>query len=343
MSSNWEIGLIRATIQQNKLMTIIVKSVSPKYGGDNNGNDYNDYNDIIAAYGGATNIKSINIKSIEIQAGSIVDSLQLTYNIVTLDGTSNNYQGNKYGGSGGVKRDIIFADGEQLTRISGRYGKYSNCTKIGYLEFRTSKNTYRFGNDSGDTGKIAFTFPVGVIYGSGSRHLDNIGSIEIEGTIQPTTSLLSFMSIIIKNISPKYGGNRGIDYNDFNDIITAYGGNNNIKSINVKKIEIRANDIVDSLQFTYNIVTLYGASHDYQGNKYGGNGGTKQDLNLTVDEQLTRIRVDMFQTSQNTYCFGGKGNAEDITFTLPVGVIYGSSGHYLESIGSVEITEAIKQ
>ncbi|RIA85232.1 hypothetical protein C1645_831087, partial [Glomus cerebriforme] len=337
------------------------------YGG-NRGNDYNDYNDIILAYG--TNIKSINIKKIEIRVGKVVDSLQFTYSIVTLDGASHDFQGNKYGGNGGTKQELTLAVDEQLTRISGRYGNYEGIITVKFLEFRTSQNTYRFANpgDRGDTEDAAFTLPVGVIYGSYSlrHHLESIGSVEIAEAIQqtvtttvtsaqPTKSFFSLMTMTIKNISPKYGGNRGIDYNDFNDIITAYGGSTNIKNINVKRIEIRYGSAVDSLQFTYSIVTFDGTSHDYQGNKYGGNRGTKRDLNLTIDEQLTRIsgrhgnfegvttiKYLEFQTSQNTYCFGGKGNAEDIAFTLPVGVIYGSSGQHLESIGSVEITEAIQ-
>ncbi|RIA85227.1 Jacalin-like lectin domain-containing protein [Glomus cerebriforme] len=331
-------------------MTIIVNSISPKYGGYG-GNNYNDYNDIITAYGGSTNIKSISIKRIEIQVGSVVNSLQFTYNIVTMDGASHDYQGNKCGGDGGKNQELILAGDEQLTRISGRYGDYGGVKTVRYLEFQTSQITHQFGG-VGSTKDTPFTLPVGVIYGSSGRHLESIGSVNITEAMQPTvtTTMTSVMPIIIKSISPKYGGNRGIDFNDFNDIITTYGSNNNIKSISIKRIEIRFWSLVDSLQFTYNIVTLDGASHDYEGNKYGGNGGKKQELVLAIDEQLTRIsgrygdsggvttiKYLEFQTSQSTHHFGGIGDTEDIAFNLPVGIIYGSSGQYLESIGSIEI------
>ncbi|RIA94283.1 hypothetical protein C1645_803628 [Glomus cerebriforme] len=81
-------------------------------------------------------------------------------NSVTIDGTSHDYQGNKYGGNGGTKQDPIHTVDEQLTRISGRYGDYYGTMAIKFLEFRTSQNTYRFGNP-GDTEDTAFTLPVG--------------------------------------------------------------------------------------------------------------------------------------------------------------------------------------
>ncbi|RIA85489.1 hypothetical protein C1645_741534 [Glomus cerebriforme] len=168
-------------------MTIIVKNISPKYGG-NIGNDYNDYNDIIMTYGCATNIKSITIKKIEIQSGGFVDNLQFTYNIVTLDGASHDYKGNKYGGNGGTKHDLIFNDDEQPTRISGKYGDYIGSIVIKYLEIQTSQKTYTFGDRVNRIEDTAFNLPVGVIYGSCGGFLESIGSIMIAEAIQPTAT-----------------------------------------------------------------------------------------------------------------------------------------------------------
>src|ERR1700722_7767757 len=97
------------------------------------------------------------------------------------------------------------------------------------------------------------------------------------------------MTIIVKSVSPKYGGNGGINHNDLLDIISAYGDSTNIKSINIKRIEFQSANAVNSLQFTYNIMTTEGESQEFQGNKFGGDGGTRQDLILTVNEQLMGI------------------------------------------------------
>ena len=70
-------------------MTIIVKSISQKYGG-RGGTYYNDLSDIITEFGGSSmNITSIDIRRVEIYPGRVIDSIQFTYHVVMDNGTSN--------------------------------------------------------------------------------------------------------------------------------------------------------------------------------------------------------------------------------------------------------------
>ncbi|RIA81757.1 hypothetical protein C1645_836459 [Glomus cerebriforme] len=166
-------------------MTITIKSTT--YGGDG-GNSHNDFNDIITSFGGSSNIKSININEITINSGGVVDGLQFNYNVVTMDGVSNNYQGNKYGGNGGSAKYFPLAVGEQLLKISGTSGPYTSPsysgTTILYLEFQSSDKTLSYGNHYPD--EQAFSFPAGVIYGSGSPYMTGIGAYMVAEEIQPS-------------------------------------------------------------------------------------------------------------------------------------------------------------
>ncbi|RIA82044.1 hypothetical protein C1645_789136 [Glomus cerebriforme] len=109
-----------------------------------------------------------------------------------MDGISHDYVGNKYGGNGSGRQSYTFSDDEQISRISGRYGKYLNYTAIvKYLEISSQKRTYRFGTPSGDTLDTTFILPGGamtVIYGSGGIYMDSIGTYAIEEVIQPTVT-----------------------------------------------------------------------------------------------------------------------------------------------------------
>src|SRR5438045_390387 len=111
-------------------MTIV--SVSKKFGGEG-GDYYNDFDTIISLFGDSNKkeIDKIDIRKIETQCGDVVDSLQFTYNVETRDGLSHDHIGHKYGGDGGIKQVYMLTYGEQVTGISGRYGKfYNNDIKV---------------------------------------------------------------------------------------------------------------------------------------------------------------------------------------------------------------------
>jgi hypothetical protein len=162
------------------------------------------------------------------------------------------------------------------------------------------------------------------------------------------------MTIIVENISPRYGGNGGYDHNDFNDIITnpLFGGSIKIKTIDIRSVQIVAGDIIGSIQFTYNVVTDDGISHSYTGNMYGIGGGTNHNLTLADNEKVMSIRgiygegfqiilvgQMVIQTTLTSHSYGAGKIAKEIAFTLPVGVIFGKSGEYLDSIGTIQISE----
>jgi len=90
-------------------------------------------------------------------------------------------------------------------------------------------------------------------------------------------------------VSPRYGGSGGSDYNDLNDIITdtLFGDSINVTSIDIRNVEVYAGEVIDSVQFTYRVVTDDGISHVYRGNKYGGTEGTKG--NLVLDDTDDRL------------------------------------------------------
>ncbi|RIA86853.1 hypothetical protein C1645_740535 [Glomus cerebriforme] len=144
------------------------------------------------------------------------------------------------------------------------------------------------------------------------------------------------MTIIVKSVSSKYGGNGGTYHNDFDDIINEYGGGSDIiENIYIKSIIIQSGDTVNSLQFTYDIkITDLVSVYTQSGEKLAEISGRYGNFTTT---NITVIRYLEFRTSRRTVTCG-QNNAEDIQFTLPVGVIYGSSGLYLDSIGSYEIS-----
>ncbi|CAB4439751.1 unnamed protein product [Rhizophagus irregularis] len=144
------------------------------------------------------------------------------------------------------------------------------------------------------------------------------------------------------------------DHNDFNDIITnpLFGGSIKIKTIDIRSVQIVAGDIIGSIQFTYNVVTDDGISHSYTGNMYGIGGGTNQNLMLADNEKVMSIRgiygegfqnilvgQMVIQTTLTSHSYGAGKIAKEIAFTLPVGVIFGRSGDYLDSIGTIQISE----
>ena len=146
------------------------------------------------------------------------------------------------------------------------------------------------------------------------------------------------MVISIENISQKQGGNGGIGYNDYEDIINKFGGVTNIRSVKPKQAIIRSGDAIDSFQFVYNVVTEDGISHDHTGNKCGGSGGIEQYINFSDDEQITSIngrhgsfggadvlKYLQIQTSRASYNYG-ISSPTDTSFTLQGDIIFCSSG-----------------
>nr|CAG8637614.1 12540_t:CDS:1 [Entrophospora candida] len=165
------------------------------------------------------------------------------------------------------------------------------------------------------------------------------------------------MTITVKSISDEYGAIGPVRRNDFKDIIdnTEFGGGANIKQIYINRIaEIKIGNLIDSIQFSYSVVTNDGISHIYQGAKWGeGLGGAPNEpVDFTADEQIIKIsgtlviaggrqvvRSLSFQTSQRTLDYGSKV-VGDTEFSFPPGVIFGSNDDVLFSIGVYEIAEA---
>ena len=104
------------------------------------------------------------------------------------------------------------------------------------------------------------------------------------------------MTIIVEGISLSYGGKGGTSHNDFNDIITnpSYGGSTKIKNIDIRSVEIYAGDVIDSIQFIYNVVTDDGIIYSHTGNTYGRVGGGKKwsllGLSPLPDQRLRRYQ-----------------------------------------------------
>ncbi|RIA81756.1 hypothetical protein C1645_836458 [Glomus cerebriforme] len=138
------------------------------------------------------------------------------------------------------------------------------------------------------------------------------------------------MSINVK--SAESGGESNYNNNDFNSIISSFGGSANIKSININEIKINNGDVVDGLQFNYNVVTMDGVSNDFKGNKYGGDGGSINYFTMSAGEQLLKISV-------KTQSFGKNDPTQNIQeFSFSAGVIYGGGIQYLTSIGAYVVT-----
>ncbi|RIA86852.1 hypothetical protein C1645_855476 [Glomus cerebriforme] len=90
-----------------------------------------------------------------------------------MDGVLQEYQGNRYGiyddYDNGIQ-DLILADGEYFTGLSGRY----NNLIITYLEFHTSQQTVTC--DQNSASGVHFILPAGVIYGSSDLFVNSIGT-----------------------------------------------------------------------------------------------------------------------------------------------------------------------
>ncbi|CAB4384000.1 unnamed protein product [Rhizophagus irregularis] len=89
-----------------------------------------------------------------------------------------------------------------------------------------------------------------------------------------------------------------------------------------KKIEAHCENIVAFIQFTY-YIEITGIS-----GRYVPYANTSSNVILNLE----------FHTSKNNTISCGKYSSLDTPFTLPVGVFYGSSDDYVNSIGSYEIS-----
>ncbi|KAF5784291.1 putative jacalin-like lectin domain-containing protein [Helianthus annuus] len=115
------------------------------------------------------------ISQISIRSGSVVDAIYFVF----TDRSGNNYRSLHFGGPGGFLHEIPLPIGEEIIRISGRYGVFDGTTVITSLTFKTNRNTYgQYGTDGGTD----FSLPItkGRIIGFYGMHgslLDNIGVI----------------------------------------------------------------------------------------------------------------------------------------------------------------------
>jgi hypothetical protein len=159
------------------------------------------------------------------------------------------------------------------------------------------------------------------------------------------------MVISVKNISQKQGGSGKFNHNDYEDIINKYGGVTNIKSIKPMQATIKVGEVIDSLQFVYNVVTEDGMSHYHKGNNCGGSGGKEKHIDFANDEQIKKIsgrygkfeeaeviKYLEFQTSRAPYSFG-VNSPEDSLFTLSGDILTCSNSDQLNSLGAYEIVE----
>ena len=156
-------------------------------------NDFNDIADITKhpEFGGGDNITSIDIRSVEIRHGSLVDGLKFIYSVVTKDGVSHSYIGNKYGGNGGELSEFKLLDNEKISAITVTYGKdvvYSpnNNLVVKNIKFQTSKQTIAYGGDVKNDIELP-SLPIGLVFGSTiDNFVGSIGTVEIN---PPTTTL----------------------------------------------------------------------------------------------------------------------------------------------------------
>src|ERR1044072_8857537 len=170
-------------------MTIIVKNITTSFGGVG-GAGFNDFRDIIDVirnpqYGGSAKITKINVKSVAINSGAIVDSLQFIYNIETETGAMNPFVGSKCGGDGRFSNNVAFTDDDPLVRITGTFGKFGDAgdTVILSIKFQTARRTLFYGakNPADGTNNIEYILPQGVMFGSTiGKTVGSLGAIELE-------------------------------------------------------------------------------------------------------------------------------------------------------------------
>ncbi|CAB4423319.1 unnamed protein product [Rhizophagus irregularis] len=167
--------------------------------------------------------------------------------------------------------------------------------------------------------------------------------------------LLLSIYLNLETIKKGHHKNGGTNFDDFSLIINdpSFSGIA-ITKILIRKIEAHCENIAAFIQFTYYIETIKGSSaYEFSGNKYGKGGGDTLIQYFTYDEQVTGISGRYgpyantssnvilnleFHTSKNNTISCGKYSSLDTPFTLPVGVFYGSSDDYVNSIGSYEIS-----
>nr|CAG8527436.1 10010_t:CDS:2 [Entrophospora candida] len=184
-------------------MTIIVKSISEMKGRVSGGKHFDDFKDIVAnqTYGGAVNIKKIDIKAItdiSISTGTFfINSIRFVYNVVTKNGTSYEHQGNKLGtGPGTDQPPFDIATNGELIEIRGRIG-ISTSGYVRTLRFITSQTTLNCGTDSPDYEEFVFP-PNVVIFGNSDLYINSIGVYEIIGIENVTESNSTALSTTAK-------------------------------------------------------------------------------------------------------------------------------------------------
>ncbi|GBB87313.1 hypothetical protein RclHR1_13740008 [Rhizophagus clarus] len=146
--------------------------------------------------------------------------------------------------------------------------------------------------------------------------------------------------------SQKFGGTGGISHDDISIITNAQNFSGIIASINkvdIISVSALCADTIQSVQFTYNVEVL-GLLYTFQGNKYGsGNtviisppGGVVRGISGRYRSFFGSYVISnlVFQFDTTNYTCGSTFNPDDIDFDLPVGIIFGSSGDLVDSLGS---------
>ena len=81
--------------------------------------EFEDQTNFDFSHNSSINITTINIESVIIYEGALVDGIQFTYNVSTKNGAPTPYISNHHGFYGGVKRPpLTLADDEEITGIS---------------------------------------------------------------------------------------------------------------------------------------------------------------------------------------------------------------------------------
>jgi len=111
--------------------------------------------------------------SITIRSGAFIDSIKINYQYRN----GNKVFGSPHGGGGGGSKTFIFRNGEYITTLGGRSGKYVDSI---YIITNQGRSMRWGGEGGGNSFKISFAIasPLVGIWGRSGRFLDAIGVIQ---------------------------------------------------------------------------------------------------------------------------------------------------------------------
>jgi hypothetical protein len=254
------------------------------------------------------------VVEVRVQAGDMVDSVQLVYSLP--DGRS--LTGPRHGGSGGRLSVLRLDQDEYIIGISGRYGD-----NIDSIRIHTNKRTSEPYGGRGGNRDYRIDVPAGYqavgFAGRAGSYLDAIGLIYTPVGMQVAESIIA-------------GGRGGTAFSDSKVPLGA----------RVAEVRLWIGDFIDAVQMTY----VLPGGRILEGARHGGSGGRPYVFRLETNEYITGIsgrygdNIDslVIQTNRRTsQSYGGRGGSRNYRISVPAGYqavgFTGRAGQYLDAIG----------